>query len=92
MSRSALSLAWVAVLLSACSAVGQLTVKNYQAKTGERVLGGRPSLSVNTSARSFRRKPQSGASKAISIARLPPSVSLKPRWMPHPRRARTTFT
>jgi hypothetical protein len=39
-SRSALSLAFVAVLLSACSAVGQLTVKNYQAKTGERVLAG----------------------------------------------------
>ncbi len=40
MLRSALPIAFVAVSLAACSAVGQLTVKDYQAKSGERIVAG----------------------------------------------------
>jgi hypothetical protein len=40
MSRTALPIAFFAVSLAACSAVGQLTVKDYQAKSGERVMAG----------------------------------------------------
>lgn len=40
MPRTALPIAFLAISVAACSAVGQLTVKDYQAKSGERVLAG----------------------------------------------------
>ncbi|GFE83586.1 hypothetical protein GCM10011487_55860 [Steroidobacter agaridevorans] len=40
MLRTALAIGFVAISLAACSAVGQLTVKDYQASSGERVLAG----------------------------------------------------
>ena len=40
MSRTVLPIAFLAISLTACSAVGQLTVKDYQAKSGERVMAG----------------------------------------------------
>ena len=40
MRQTALPIAFLAISLAACSAVGQLTVKDYQAKSGERVLAG----------------------------------------------------
>lgn len=40
MLRTALAIGFLATSLAACSAVGQLTVKDYQASSGERVLAG----------------------------------------------------
>lgn len=40
MARPVLPIALMAVSLAGCSAVGQLTVKNYRARSGERVLAG----------------------------------------------------
>jgi hypothetical protein len=40
MARAALPIALLGISLAACSAVGQLTVKDYQAASGERILAG----------------------------------------------------
>src|SRR5688500_20239689 len=40
MSKNGVSIVVVAAALAACSTVGQLTVKDYQAKSGQRVMAG----------------------------------------------------
>lgn len=40
MSKRCLPIALIAFSLAACSAVGQLTVKDYKAKSGDRVMAG----------------------------------------------------
>lgn len=40
MSRASVSLVVLASLLASCSTMGRITVKDYQAKTGERVMAG----------------------------------------------------
>jgi hypothetical protein len=40
MSKNAVTIVVVAAALAACSTVGQLTVKDYQAKSGQRVMAG----------------------------------------------------
>lgn len=40
MLRTALAIGFLGISLAACSAVGQLTVKDYHASSGERVLAG----------------------------------------------------
>src|SRR5688572_30390670 len=40
MSKNSMSIVVLAGMLSACSTIGQLTVKDYQAKTGQRVMAG----------------------------------------------------
>jgi hypothetical protein len=40
MSQNRLTIVAAAVALAACSTVGQLTVKDYQAKSGQRVMAG----------------------------------------------------
>lgn len=40
MSKNRLTIAVVAGMLTACSTIGQFTVKDYQAKSGQRVMAG----------------------------------------------------
>jgi len=40
MSRKRMTIVVLAGILSACSTIGQLTVKDYQAKSGQRVMAG----------------------------------------------------
>jgi hypothetical protein len=40
MSKNRVSIAVLAVVVAGCAAVGQLTVKDYKAKSGERVMAG----------------------------------------------------
>jgi hypothetical protein len=40
MSKNGVTIVVVAAALAACSTVGQLTVKDYQAKSGQRVMAG----------------------------------------------------
>lgn len=40
MSKKRMTVVVLAAMLSACSTIGQLTVKDYQAKSGQRVMAG----------------------------------------------------
>jgi hypothetical protein len=40
MSKKHMTIVVLAGMLSACSTIGQLTVKDYQAKSGQRVMAG----------------------------------------------------